>query len=1707
MHRTRYSARLILVNIFLALLIALPARAITPSAPAAPDVRADAVVLVNSASGGYADYTHFIKPYLDHFGIPYTVLDIAASQITAAIGDYAVIIAGHRQLDLTGLMDATERGYITTAVNAGTGLVNFDNDLSADGTTARYQYIHSIFGFQYNASTTGSGVTFLDSTGGGGAQINCWDDAHQSPVLATTTDAAALVENDGQWTEFLYTQRGFPSVLASVNETSTLPTMRFYSSGIPNGSYRVMANLYTAGAGRNMRYYYGYSAANPSALSVDTVGGSGGSTEHTEYELGTVDITDGAFNLYARSAELLSGTYGLFGWAWIRLVPTNAPIAPMHYITARHQANESISTGSMTMAGITLPTSVTALASSGGQPFLAVTSYGQGRAVQWGSYNWMSYNVKGPFYGLDDLVWRSIVWAARKPFVMQGLPPFVTMRMDDEQGPFTWIHIANEFGIKPWAGLFFQNISEADAADLSALVHAGQATASVHAFGGTFFYSDHGPNWPDATIAANFQAGTDWHQAHNIPISKFVLAHYYELGSNAFAGLHNWGVEFVGLQMDPGQAYGAPWIMNGPFRRYETGGSSSGVPEYYADFVHVPDHPEFDNQFFNVVTEVRDDAGYEWYPSNDVPLSVGRGTRQLKRALDSMALATLFTHGYYPASITSDNWRTILHDITTNIAGYHPLYVTMDYAAQYVRAMATSGISGSIYDTAAHRLSTTLSGAADMPTRFFLYTEDATGIRDVMVDVPAFTGSTQVNYQVAGALDHIVVSPASPSLVTGGTQQFTALGYDASNNPIPNLPFTWQVVNGGGTIDANGLFTAGAASGTFDNTIVASLGGISGRTSLHITAPALDHFTFATVPSPQYVNTPFQVVITARDSAGNRLMGYMGQANLSDSSGTLTPATTGAFANGVWTGTVSIAQPRLANIITARAGTIAANSNVFDVEEAPAYYRLSSPSYTQRVGVPFSITVSAFTATIDLSADNHQEPVLAQTSVVDTLISNSASALWTEFYYPTSRPYASVMASALHTAGLPLMHFYAVGIPNGRYQVLANVYDNAPMRYFYGLSAATPNERYFDAAGGSGGTQHKEYSLGTITITNGRFDLYTNNAQLINGGYDIFGWAWVKLLPAQADSVTIDITNDANQSPVLPTTSDVATLLANGAAGRWTEFLYTPSRPYPTILASALHTTTLPTLHYFSSNLPNGRYQVFANLYDNAPMRYFYGYTAANPAASWVDVAGGSSGTQHREYSLGMVDISNRSFDLYVNQAQLLQTGGYEFFGWAWIRLQPVGLALSASSAALVFDTNGDGVFNGPIDHSAILTNYSAQVMARGDAALSNVDVTIADTNNQSASRTYHIGEQAPPPPLPASFYGLVQTLYAPAPQAGDTLQVLIPGLASPVTTALRSDPGGLVYSLDVPGDVQGTLAKEGAAEGDPLTFRLNGKVMATAIWHSGTNTALHLHPPLAALSVAGTPLAGAPVTLDAGASQDAGSDITTYAFDCTHDGTFEITQATPQAACSYATTGSYTAGVRVTDAQGGQDSTTVSVNVTLAEHRVSLQPGWNLVSFRLHPTATDIATLLSSLGTNYDLVYAWSGGVWHKYDRLAGFGNDLSTLDEKQGFWIHVTATAPVELVVRGTVPATTDITLTAGWNLVGYPASVNRALPGALSGQGVTLVYAYHAADTGDPWKLYDYAPGSGAGNDLLELTPGWGYWVQATTTTTWHVSNTAP
>ena len=121
----------------------------------------------------------------------------------------------------------------------------------------------------------------------------------------------------------------------------------------------------------------------------------------------------------------------------------------------------------------------------------------------------------------------------------------------------------------------------------------------------------------------------------------------------------------------------------------------------------------------------------------------------------------------------------------------------------------------------------------------------------------------------AGALASITVTPNPATVAVGATQTFTAVGKDALGNVIAITP-TWAVVAGGGTIDiASGLFTAGSVSGTFTNTVRASVGGITGFATVNVTQGPLASITVTPNPATLAVGATTTFTAVGKDAQGN----------------------------------------------------------------------------------------------------------------------------------------------------------------------------------------------------------------------------------------------------------------------------------------------------------------------------------------------------------------------------------------------------------------------------------------------------------------------------------------------------------------------------------------------------------------------------------------------------------------------------------------------------------------------------------------------------------------------------------------------------------------------------------------------------------------------------------------------------------------------
>jgi uncharacterized lipoprotein NlpE involved in copper resistance len=171
-----------------------------------------------------------------------------------------------------------------------------------------------------------------------------------------------------------------------------------------------------------------------------------------------------------------------------------------------------------------------------------------------------------------------------------------------------------------------------------------------------------------------------------------------------------------------------------------------------------------------------------------------------------------------------------------------------------------------------------------------------------VTDASGLSTTSDVTVAVNQTLTSIVVTPANITVNINGTQQFSATGLDQFGVALAVQPtFAWTV-SGGGTINATGLFTAGAtAGGPFD--VAAGSSGVSGTTSATVSFLSVPAIT-AISPSIGPVSGGTVIVLTGTNFGGATAVTFGGVAASSFTVNSATQITVTTPAESV--GTVDI---------------------------------------------------------------------------------------------------------------------------------------------------------------------------------------------------------------------------------------------------------------------------------------------------------------------------------------------------------------------------------------------------------------------------------------------------------------------------------------------------------------------------------------------------------------------------------------------------------------------------------------------------------------------------------------------------------------------------------------------------------------------------------------------------------------------------------
>jgi hypothetical protein len=147
-----------------------------------------------------------------------------------------------------------------------------------------------------------------------------------------------------------------------------------------------------------------------------------------------------------------------------------------------------------------------------------------------------------------------------------------------------------------------------------------------------------------------------------------------------------------------------------------------------------------------------------------------------------------------------------------------------------------------------------------------------------------------------------------------------------------------------------------------DVKITANSGGKTGQSNLfNVNSGSLTSFSISEI-STQAAGEPFPLTITALDGFSNVVKTFSGTVDIAELTGTIDPVRSENFAEGRWTGNVTISQVFNDNQITVtRTGGIqSGQSNLFNVISSDVDYFLISTIPSQVLaGQPFALTITA----------------------------------------------------------------------------------------------------------------------------------------------------------------------------------------------------------------------------------------------------------------------------------------------------------------------------------------------------------------------------------------------------------------------------------------------------------------------------------------------------------------------------------------------------------------------------------------------------------------------------------------------------------------------------------------------------------------------------------------------------------------------------
>ncbi len=401
--------------------------------------------------------------------------------------------------------------------------------------------------------------------------------------------------------------------------------------------------------------------------------------------------------------------------------------------------------------------------SESGAPVCFTRAVGKGKVVQWlVSPRLWTLQVFGHAHGLDDLFWKGIVWAARKPFAMHAMPPFVRFRFDDCYGLYktprdmAFVEILNEHGHKPNMCVCMHALKASGWHMLKKLYDRGRVEVAPHTWkpGVSLYFGIGGKQYTKARFRDMITKTAAMLENHGIVPSKILSDHEHEYSSRVLPYLARLGIEYKMNVMLPNET----WAGRHKDWRPAPYGSMSYALDYtpgpYPLFVVFNHYPAFDHarSYLDQDTFLLNrDGGYDpnmWdflnglttrdRAANDVDAMADRLADHTRLGLGSLFFGGSISHSHFTTALGIGEWRALMDRYEKQTAGLEKINVGYDDIAEYARAKFHSHLA-EVDRRQDGTLGFRLNGSTEVTMKLSVFTDRRGVPHRRYVDIEPFT--------------------------------------------------------------------------------------------------------------------------------------------------------------------------------------------------------------------------------------------------------------------------------------------------------------------------------------------------------------------------------------------------------------------------------------------------------------------------------------------------------------------------------------------------------------------------------------------------------------------------------------------------------------------------------------------------------------------------------------------------------------------------------------------------------------------------------------------------------------------------------------------------------------------------------------------------------------------------------------------------------